>query len=282
MKDFLEHIAKQFHWVVFLLLETLSGFMLFRFNQFQGSVWYTQANALTGTVLEWEAELLSYLHLKEENLSLVQENSLLQHNIHTLKQELARYRHDSTYTEKSVASVLQGYKLIPAQIISGTIHKQDNFFLLNVGSEDGVQEEMGVVGGTGVVGIVCKTDKNYALVISILNSKSNISCRLRESEYYGYLKWNGGSPIKAYVDDIPRHARFKEGDVVETSGFSHAFPPGIFIGRIAKIKNSQDGLAFQPDVQLGIDLANTTNVSVIVPEDRAQMDSITQTIHKKK
>lgn len=166
--------------------------------------------------------------------------------------------------------------MIEAQIIDNSVRKRDNMLVINAGSEDGVAPEMGVVSGTGVVGIVSAVTPHHALVMSILNSHSSISCRLRGTEYFGYLKWKGGKPLRAYMDDVPRHAHIKKGAVVETNGFSAVFPAGIFLGKVAEIKNSSDGLAYELEILLSTDLANIRHVAVINNHDKAELDSLYQ------
>lgn len=265
------------HWVVFILLETLSGFMLFQFNHYQGSVWFTQANTMAGKIIELESELISYFHLKDVNEQLSRENILLQHELEVLRHDLYTLTLDSTYAQRIQSIQLRNMSLLPAQVISNTIHKADNYMVINVGSAHGVKPEMGVVAGTGVVGIICNVSTHYSLVLPLLHSKSRISCRLRNTEYFGHLKWEGGNPLQAYMDDIPRHADFKVGDIVETNGFSSVFPAGIFIGRIARIRNSRDGFAYQPDVQLSIDLSRVRDVFVIQMDFRQELDELKQT-----
>ena len=146
--------------------------------------------------------------------------------------------------------------------------------VINVGSNDGVQPEMGVVSGTGVVGIVSQVTPHYALVMSVLNSHSSISCRLRGTEYFGYMKWKGGRTLRASMDEVPRHARIKKGDVVETSGFSSVFPPGIFLGKVAEIHNSSDGMAYELEILLSTDIANIRHVNVINNHNKEELDSL--------
>lgn len=274
MRELFERISQYVHWVVFLLLETLSGFLLFQFNHYQGSVWFTQANTVAGWVLEWEAKGLQYLHLSEENAELTRRNLLLQHNLDVLRHQLAELTADTSVSQKAQAETLEGMQLIPAKVVSNSVRQKDNYLTINVGSADGVEPEMGVVSGTGVVGIVSKVTPHHALVMSILNSKSSISCRLRGSDYFGYMKWKGGNPLQASMDDVPRHAKTHLGDVVETSGFSSVFPAGIFLGRVAQIHNSEDGLAYELEIQLSTDLSHIQNVSVIKNEMRAETDSL--------
>ena len=274
MHDFIERITAYVHWALFLLLEVLSGFLLFQYNHYQGSVWFTQANTAAAMVHEWEAKALSYLRMPAENAALVQRNIIIQNKLDVLRHELALTKADTSSTQKMQEETLRDMTLIPAQIVDNSVRKRDNMLVINVGSNDGVAPEMGVVSGTGVVGIVSAVTQHHALVMSILNSHSSISCRLRGTEYFGYLKWKGGKPLRAYMDDVPRHAHIQKGDVIETSGFSSVFPAGIFLGKVAEIKNSSDGLAYELEILLSTDIANLRHVNVIDNHNKAEIDSL--------
>ena len=274
MHDFIERITAYVHWALFLLLEVLSGFLLFQYNHYQGSVWFTQANTVAAQVHEWEAVALSYLRMPAENAALVRRNVILQQQNDVLRHELALAKGDTSMVNGQWSMVNDSMTLIPAQIIDNSVRKRDNMIVINKGSEEGIAPEMGVVSGTGVVGIVSAVTPHHALVMSILNSNSSISCRLRGTEYFGYLKWKGGDPLRAYMDDVPRHAHIQKGDVVETSGFSNVFPAGIFLGKVAEIKNSSDGLAYELEILLSTDLANIRHVNVIDNYIKEELDSL--------
>ena len=271
MHDFIERITAYVHWALFLILEAFSGFLLFQYNHYQGSIWFTQANTVVGIVHEWEAKALSYLRMPAENAALVRRNIILQ-------QQLDELRHkanvDTSMVNDQWSMVNDSMRLIPARIIDNSVRKRDNMIVIDVGSEDGVAPEMGVLSGTGVVGIVSGVTPHHALVMSILNSHSSISCRLRGTEYFGYLKWKGGRPLRAYMDDVPRHAHIEKGDIVETSGFSNVFPAGIFLGKVAEIKNSSDGLAYELEILLSTDIANLRHVNVINNLIKEELDSL--------
>lgn len=274
MHDFIERITAYIHWAIFLLLEVLSGLLLFKYNSYQGSIWFTQANTAAAYVHEWEAKAFAYLRMPAENAELVQRNILLQHETDSLRHLLAEALKDSSATEKKQNTLLQDIKLIPAHIVDNSVRNRDNLLVINAGSNAGVEPEMGVVSGTGVVGIVSAVTPHYSLVISILNSHSSISCRLRRTDYFGYLKWKGGNTLRAYMEDVPRHAHIKVGDIVETSGFSNVFPAGIFLGKVAKIKNSSDGLAYELEILLGTDMSNLRHVNVISNLNKKELDSL--------
>lgn len=274
MGEFANRFFKHIHWGIFLILEALSGFLLFHFNSYQGSVWFTQANSIAATIMEWEAQVLSYIHLTKQNQYLTQRNIVLQYNMDIMRRELDSLCHEPSYTELAEGKMTEELHLIPAKVIANSVHKKDNYLTINVGRKHGVKPEMGVVSGTGVVGIVNKVTDHYALVMSVLNSQSNISCRLRGTSYFGYLKWNGGNPLHASMDDVPRHARIHNGDIVETSGYSNVFPPGLFLGKVALVHDSPDGMAYRLEVQMSTDLSCIRDVCVVVYENKEELDSL--------
>jgi rod shape-determining protein MreC len=158
---------------------------------------------------------------------------------------------------------LQGYDILKATVINNSLTHADNYITLNKGEQDGIHSEMGVVNGNGVVGIVYLTSAHYSIVIPVLNSKSSISCKIKRSDYFGYLKWEGGSTQYAYVKDLPRHSQFSLGDTIVTSGHSAVFPSGIPVGTVDDISDSHDGLSYLLKVRLFTDFARLGEVRVI-------------------
>ena len=218
MRALLDFITRYHHWLLLIVLEGLSLGLLFQFNHYHNSVWMTTANTMVAHVDAWEQEVLRYIHLGETNKELMQRNLMLEQKNERLTRRIATLTHDTTWTERRQQELLSDITLLPAKVITNSVLRRDNFITINRGEADGVMPEMGVVCGTGIVGIIYITSAHFSIVQPLLNSRSRISCRLRDTQYFGYLKWEGGSPLHAVLDDIPRHARFKVGDIVETSG----------------------------------------------------------------
>ena len=150
-----------------------------------------------------------------------------------------------------------------AHVVKNTLNRADNYITLDQGSLDGIRPDMGVVDANGVVGIVYKTSPHYALVISLLSSKSSLSCKIVGSEYFGYLRWEGGDSRYAYLKDLPRHAELNKGDTVVTSGYSAMFPEGIMVGVVDDLTDSHDGLSYLVKVRLATDFGKVKNVRVL-------------------
>ena len=237
--------------------------LLFRHNSLQSAAFMSTANTVAAKVYEAESAVKHYFHLAHLNEELTMRNAYLEHEVQTLSEKLDEQKGDSTYRALSASSVLQGYRLTPAKVVQNSIHERDNYMTIDKGTADGVHPDMGVISGKGVVGIVYLSADHYSVVIPVLSSKSSISCMIQRRGYFGYLRWDGKASNIAYVDDVPRHARFAIGDRIVTSGYSSVFPPGIAVGKIIHVFNSADGLSYSVQVQLYTDFGNVRDVLVI-------------------
>lgn len=270
----LEFIRKNHYVLLFFVLEVLSFVLLFRFNSYQGSVWFSSANSVVAEVDRLYGDVFSYIGLRDVNRHLTNQNVQLQLENDHLRQALMDLTKQPTETEKVVRQELADYQLIPAKVVSNNMAHDNHYLVIDRGTKAGVRPEMGVVGGGGVVGIVYLTGPHYSLVIPVTNKKSSISCRIRRQNYFGYLQWDGNNLLHAYVDDIPRYAHVRKGEVVETSGYSSVFPPGIFVGRITEVRNSADGQSYKLDVNLGTDFSRLRDVNVIATPYKAEIDTL--------
>ncbi|MBR2242497.1 MAG: rod shape-determining protein MreC [Prevotella sp.] len=263
MRNLLAFIAKYNHWFLFVILEVICAVLLFRYNSYQGSVFFSSANVAAGKVYEFDAQAKSFFSLTKVNEQLTQRNLYLEEQVKDLTERMVELTNDTNYTKRSQLEMLSSYKLIPAKVITNSINQRDNLITLDKGSDDGVRVDMGVACGNGVVGIVYMVSKKYCVVIPVLNSHSNISVTVDKRGYFGYLHWLGRRPDKAYVNDIPLHAKVLPGDQVVTSGYSSIFPPGLQVGKVLYVFKSLDGLSLQLQVRLSTDFSTLRDVCII-------------------
>ena len=263
MHNLLEFLAKYNHWFLFVVLEVVSFVLLFQFNSYQGSVWFSSANAVSGKLYEWDSSVETFFSLTKVNQELTQRNAYLEQQVQQLSEKLTDATKDSTWQHRNQMALLQNYHLIPAKVVANSIDKPSNLMTIDKGRADGVRKDMGVVCGTGVVGIVYLVSDHYSVVIPVLNTKSNISCMIQRRGYFGYLRWKGGASEYAYLEDVPRHAHFKLGDNVVTSGYSAVFPQGILVGKVLHVFNSADGLSYRVQLKLSTDFAKLRDVCVV-------------------
>ncbi len=263
MRNLINFLLKYNHWLLFILLEVVSFALLVHFNNYQGSVYFTSANRISGAIYEAVNQVTRYFGLVDVNKGLTARNVELEIEVERLSEALRHYTKDSTEVVRLRRDALKGYTIYPAKVINNSVTHPNNFITINKGEADGIKPEMGVVCGNGVVGIVYLTGAHHAIVLPVLNSKSNISCKIKRTSYFGLLKWEGGSSQYAYVKDMPRHSEFSLGDTIVTSGHSAVFPSGIPIGTVDDMTDSHDGLSYLLKVKLFADFAKLSDVQVI-------------------
>jgi rod shape-determining protein MreC len=268
LNNLFDFILRYISWFVFIICEIISLVLLFTYNNYQGSIWMSSANAVSGKVYEVNAGVEQYFSLTDINEQLTKRNLYLEQRVQDLTSQIAAKTGDSALMKLENYQLMKKFNLIPAKVVSNSIDKRDNLITIDKGEVDGVRKDMGVACGYGVVGIVFMTGRHYSVVMPILNSNSSISCTINKRGYFGYLHWTGGNSRVAFMDEVPRHAHFNLYDKVVTSGYSSVFPPGIEIGKIIHVYNSSDGLSYRCMVELSTNFAKLRDVSVI---DDAQM-----------
>jgi rod shape-determining protein MreC len=271
MHNLLEFLQRHYHWLLFVVLEVVSLVLLFQHNSYQSSVWFSSANYVAGTVYQYSSAVKSLFHLKEVNSDLALRNYYLERQVTQLRRLYADQTKHISDREKQELDSLSQYQLIPAKVINNELDSPDNLMTIDRGTSDGIETGMGVACGQGIVGVVYLTSAHYSVIIPILNSHSSrISCAIRGQGYFGVLRWEGGDARYAYLENIPRHARFKRGDWVETNGYSSIFPAGVLVGRVEKAFNSSDGLSYRLKIRLSTDFGNIRDVVVISDKSIAE------------
>lgn len=274
MKNLIDFFLRHSAWAVFLLYAVLSVVMLVGGrNPYQQSVWLTSANAVSSTVYGALGYVTGYFNLHSINADLEQRNATLEMELVDLRSQLRQLRlqlPDSTFDQQALAS----YRLLPALVISNSIAQTHNHVTIDRGSADGLQPQMGVVDRGGVVGVVEVTSAHAARVISLLNPDISVSCKLKDSDYFGRLIWEGGDPRFATLDQLPKHTVYEVGDTVVTSGFSDMFPEGIRVGVVTGKAHEVSAGDVQLQVKLGTDFSRLSEVRVIVNSRSAELRSL--------
>ena len=105
MHNLTEFLAKYKHWFLFVALEVLSMVLLFRFNDYQGSVWFTSANYVAGLAYDATSSVTSYLTMGEVNEKLTRRNLELEQQVKELSARLYDTTKDSAYLHLSLIHI---------------------------------------------------------------------------------------------------------------------------------------------------------------------------------
>lgn len=275
MRNLLNFIIRYSTWFVFSFYVLLSCILLFSQPGYRQSVYLTSANAATSTIYQGVSEVTGYFGLRKINRGLQASNARLENEVLNLRNRIAELQTlipDSTAVSGTKSS--DRFDYVQASVINNSTRHPRNFITINKGTSEGIEAGMGVVDHNGVVGIVNIAGKNTARVISLLNETQHFSVRLKDTPYVGSLSWKGGDPGIAYVEEIPRHARFRAGDSIVTSGFSTTFPKGILVGRVMNRIKSTDDNFYILKIRLSSDFNSLGQVRVIKDYLKPELDSL--------
>jgi len=167
----------------------------------------------------------------------LQENEKLKSQVDELTEENTRLRAEQMELERlrnlyELDNQYMQYSKVGARIIAKDSGNWFSVFRIDKVSDDGIREDMNVIAGGGLVGIVTDVGANYATVRAIIDDSSQVSAMAQQSGdtcmVTGDLKlYKDGRLNLRYMekdDDI------KDGDMIVTSNISGKFLPGILIG----------------------------------------------------
>lgn len=250
--------------MVFVLLVALSCWMLFQSNPYQQHVFLTSANQASAVVYKGAGEVTSYFNLKSINSDLQERNATLEMEVINLKRQINDYKTLLQPTGIALPdSVAQNYEYHFANVINNSVTHAKNYITIDKGALDGIAPEMGVVDQNGVVGIVANVSDHAARVLSLLNSDFRLSCKVKNTDYFGSIVWHGADPYHATLEEMPKHVKFHRGDTIVTSGFSAVFPPGLIVGIIESNQQATDNNFFSLKVRLTTDFTRLGTVRAI-------------------
>ena len=136
------------------------------------------------------------------------------------------------------------FQLMSVAVIGRNPGNVAGSILIDRGRRQGVERDMPVITGQGLVGTVGQVYENSAQVQLILHPKSAVGGVVQRaaSRAIGVVNGNAGDPASPQLQNLSRDADVIEGDVVVTSGFGGLYPKGIVIGVVREIRNAEGGL----------------------------------------
>ena len=264
MNELFGFIVRHSKWLVFAFFVTISCTLLFNDDPYRRHVFMTSAGRMAATVYKGANNVTSYFDLREINGDLNRRNAELQAEIVRMQETIDRLREQNYTDTLALDSGVRHFDFIVAHVINNSISHPFNYLTINKGSSDGIKPELGVIDRNGVVGIVSTTGAHSAIVISLLNPHVRLSCKIKRSDYFGSLVWDGANPSQALLEELPRHTVFEPGDTIVTSGYSAVFPSGLPVGVIIGADTDRNQNFFTLRVRLLADFTTLGNVQVVI------------------
>jgi len=193
----------------------------------------------------------SIKNLQKENEELKAKVELLTQQAQAISQE--KYELNGLRELYDLDVKYPDYKKVAARIIARESNGWYNVFTIDKGTEDGIKENMNVMAGNGLVGIVVSVRKNSATVRSIIDDSSKVSGMFLKSSDTCIVSGDLNSMMadgRIKVSMIPINANINESDEIVTSHISDRFQQGILIGYVTDIK---------------VDSSNMTKIAYLTP-----------------
>ncbi len=226
MQQIIDFIIRKKDVVVYLILLSFSFALILNSNYFQKSKVLLLSNSISNYTKENLNFFNDYFKLKEVNYKLSEENLALKNKLEKISRNIGL---------DSLKNANFSYK--NAKVISNNLSSFKNRIIINKGSVDGIKSEMGVTNSNGIVGIIEYTSPKFSSIMSILNIEMKINAKVKRTEHFGTLEWDGFDTRHLMLNDISETANIKIGDSIVTGGMSLIFPEGINIGIVSEIIN---------------------------------------------
>jgi rod shape-determining protein MreC len=273
MQQLIYFIQKYRYFLFFLFLELIAFQLIINNLSFHKSKFINSASSITGDFYSKTNSIRDYFQLDTENKELLNENLILRNKLEKLSQGI-----DTSPITKifEKTDLRQRYSYIQGRIEKNQFRNNYNFLTINLGKKDSLVPEMGVINSKGILGITENVLQRYSRVRSILNKNSKINAKLKNSDYFGTLTWDGLDYNNTQLLDIPRQAKLKVGDTIITGGMSSIFPEGIPIGSIDNIVN-EASIKRIINIKLFNDMSNLKNIYVVKDFDKQQLMNLEKT-----
>lgn len=194
--------------------------------------------------------------LKEQLDALSYENKILLQD----KYELDRFR-DLYELDKKYAD----YPKVAARVISEDANNWYRTFTIDKGSDDGIQVDMNVIAGNGLVGIIEEVNKNHSRVRSVIDDSSFVRGMFLKTSDLCTVKGD----LLLYkeglisVTMIDKDAEIYDGYEVVTAHTSNKYLQGILIGYISDIQVDSSNLTKTARLTPAVDFNRLEEVLII-------------------
>lgn len=260
MYQLFQFISRQRAFILFVLLEVLSLWCVYTYNDFQNAIFFNTSNYYVAETLKISNAVKEYSNLRNVNAELATENTKLHETIAKLQ---AQQLIPSRINYKADSIVATRFKVTTAKVMDLTTNQANNYLTIDKGSADGLAPGMGVISATGVVGKIKSCSEHISRVYSVLHSEYTVSAKIKRNNEIGYVKWESGDPEILQMFDVSRYKVVKTGDTVITSDFNTVFPPNIAIGYVKKVGVKLNNNSHDISLKLATNFNNLSYVYVI-------------------
>ena len=149
-------------------------------------------------------------------------------------------------------------------MINKDISNYSKTIIINVGKNDGIEEDMTVIADQGLVGHVVSVTDTTAKVQTIIDTASSVSSIMSSTEESIICKGTLDSTTELKAMYIPTDYNIIQGDSIETSGLGGIYPKGIHIGTVKQVESTKNVTDRYAIIETAVNFDKLSTVLVIV------------------
>lgn len=269
MKNLISFLKRFRDFIIFFFLQVFILGLFFNSKNYHKATFINSSSSLSGWVNEKKHNITKHFYLESEMDSLIAINAELLN-----KSPESFYHLQNRIYSVSDSLYEQKYEYFPGTVINASTNKRNNYITIDRGFIHGVEKEMGVINGHGIVGFVIDVSKHYSVVKTILSENINIGVKIKDrNDIKGQIKWNGKDSEICQLYGITSDEKIEEGEKVITQGGKGIFPEGIEVGVVKTVENN-GGLTLEIDLSLSANFSGLYTVFFIKNLHKQELKSI--------
>lgn len=246
-------------------------------NTVAGYVFVPMQNGINqvGTwIINRADDVVSLRNVQQKNKELQAQVDKLTQELNTIK--LEQYELDNLRELMKLDQKYPSYEKVAARVIGNDGSNWFSTFIIDKGEKDGIEKDMNVIAGSGLVGIVIDTGPNYAKVRSIIDDASNVSGMALSTAdrciVNGNLVSMNEERVIGFTDLKCDEDAVKTGEQIVTSHISDKYLEGILIGYVNTVERNSNNLTYSGTIIPAVDFQHLQEVLVIKDKKKTPAD----------
>ncbi len=225
----------------------------------------TPLQSLNYAAVDWFGGIAKYF---KGISSLSAENKELKADLLEARAELNRLKlvENENIQLEAIVGLQQDYlqySTIGAKVIAKDPGNWFDTFIIDKGTNYGLEKNMVVMNEDGLVGKISECGYNYSKVVSIINDTDAVSAESLRTNDIGYVVADFSGEAKCKMQYSDTNADILVGDEIVTSHLSEIFPEGISIGHVSKLTVDKQTSIQYAIIEPSVDFSNLKYVLVL-------------------
>lgn len=230
------------------------------------SVKYTLIDHPVETIVSWVDDYTTFFALRDENDALRADIESL--NLYKAQLMESNREIDELKAILELKTSMSRYDLISATVIGRDISGWNDLIKIDVGINDGIDENYAVITTKGLIGRVTVASDNSSIVklITTEDGSNKVSVKIQinaENTAEAYLESYDSEKNAFVLKLLSTGYTVTPGMTVITSGMGGVFPSGLLVGTVSEVSDLTNAVGMSVYVVPAADFSDFSYVSVV-------------------